>query len=117
MKYFLLAVLIGLTCNAKIKINEQDNVQEIVVSDFQHVLIHFKKEMVLNFSPDAIKSDNNNVPDLIFEKTIVSNNDSVWFAHKLRNRLVHEQDIALREKDVREALVGIRQALKDLGAL
>lgn len=46
-----------------------------------------------------------------------SNNDSVWFAHKLRNRLVHEQDIVLREKDVREALVGIRQALKDLGAL
>lgn len=46
-----------------------------------------------------------------------SNNDSVWFAHKLRNRLVHEQDISLREKDVKDALTGIRQALKDLGAL
>ncbi len=46
-----------------------------------------------------------------------SNIDGVWYAHKLRNRLVHEQDINLREKDVKEALVGIRQALKDLGAL
>ena len=46
-----------------------------------------------------------------------SNNDGVWFAHKLRNRLVHEQDVVLREKDVKEALIGIRQALKDLGAL
>lgn len=46
-----------------------------------------------------------------------SNNDGVWLAHKLRNRLVHEQDVTLREKDVKDALVGIRQALKDLGAL
>ncbi len=46
-----------------------------------------------------------------------SNNDAVWYAHKLRNRLVHEQDVHLKEKDVKEALVGIRQALKDLGAL
>ena len=46
-----------------------------------------------------------------------SNNDGAWFAHKLRNRLVHEQDVNLREKDVKDALVGIRQALKDLGAL
>ncbi len=47
----------------------------------------------------------------------LSNNDAVWFAHKLRNRLVHEQDVHLREKDVKDALIGIRQALKDLGAL
>ena len=45
-----------------------------------------------------------------------TNNDGVWYAHKLRNRLVHEQDVHLREKDVKDALVGIRQALKDLGA-
>ena len=47
----------------------------------------------------------------------LSNNDAVWMAHKLRNRLVHEQDVSLKEKDVREALIGIRQALKDLGAI
>jgi len=46
-----------------------------------------------------------------------SDNDGIWFAHKLRNRLVHETDIKLKEPDVKKALVGLRQALKDLGAL
>lgn len=45
-----------------------------------------------------------------------SDNDGVWYAHKLRNRLVHEADVKLREGDVKRALIGIRQALKDLGA-
>ena len=47
----------------------------------------------------------------------IKNNDEVWYAHKLRNRLVHENDTKLTEKNVKEALVGIRGALKDLGAL
>jgi|SRR5579859_6809632 len=46
-----------------------------------------------------------------------SNNDSAWFAHKLRNRLVHEQGVRLRQSDAKNALAGIRQGLKDLGAL
>jgi hypothetical protein len=46
----------------------------------------------------------------------LSDNDGAWYAHKLRNRLVHEADVKLKEGDVRKALVGIRQALKDLGA-
>lgn len=46
----------------------------------------------------------------------LSDNDGVWYAHKLRNRLVHEADVPLKEADVKKALVGIRQALKDLGA-
>jgi hypothetical protein len=46
-----------------------------------------------------------------------TDNDGVWFGHKLRNRLVHEQDVKLKEADVKDALIGIRQALKDLGAL
>lgn len=48
---------------------------------------------------------------------LFTNNDALWFAHKLRNKLVHEQNVKLREKDVKEALVGFRQALRDLGAL
>jgi hypothetical protein len=47
----------------------------------------------------------------------ISDNDGVWFGHKLRNRLVHESNVKLTEKIVKEALVGIRAALKDLGAL
>lgn len=47
----------------------------------------------------------------------LAHNTEVWFAHKLRNKLVHEQDIKLKQRDVKDALLGIRAALKDLGAL
>lgn len=46
----------------------------------------------------------------------INDNDGIWFAHKLRNRLVHETDVKLKEADVKKALIGVRQALKDLGA-
>lgn len=54
---------------------------------------------------------------LVTVQRSLSNNDSVWFAHKLRNKIVHEQYDKLKEQDVKDALVGFRQALKDLGAL
>lgn len=44
------------------------------------------------------------------------NNDAVWQAHKLRNRLAHEQDVQLSGMAVDQALRGFRGALKDLGA-
>ena len=47
----------------------------------------------------------------------IRNNDHVWFGHKLRNKLVHEDFTKLKKKDVLEAMVGFREALKDLGAL
>ncbi len=54
---------------------------------------------------------------LVAAQRQISSNDEVWFGHKLRNRLVHEHNVTLTEKMVKEALVGIRGALKDLGAL
>jgi len=47
----------------------------------------------------------------------IADNDGVWFGHKLRNRLVHESNVKLTERDVKEALMGLRAGLKDLGAL
>jgi hypothetical protein len=47
----------------------------------------------------------------------ISNNDGMWYGHKLRNKLVHEEMKKLRKQDVMEALIGFREALKDLGAL
>lgn len=47
----------------------------------------------------------------------IQDNDAVWYGHKLRNRLVHEHDVKLKERDVKDALLGIKRALKDLGAL
>ncbi len=46
-----------------------------------------------------------------------SDNDSLWQAHKLRNRLVHEPGIRLKDYEAKKALSSFKQALKDLGAL
>jgi hypothetical protein len=54
---------------------------------------------------------------LVSAQRDISNNDGTWYGHKLRNRLVHENDVKLKERDVKDALIGIRSALKDLGAL
>jgi hypothetical protein len=54
---------------------------------------------------------------LVSAQRDISNNDGTWYGHKLRNRIVHESDIKLREREVKDALIGIRSALKDLGAL
>lgn len=54
---------------------------------------------------------------LVSAQRDISDNDGVWFGHKLRNRLVHESNVKMTEKMVKEALLGIRAALKDLGAL
>lgn len=48
---------------------------------------------------------------------IFKENDAVWKAHKLRNKLVHETDIKLKKKDVIIAMSSYRRALRDLGAL
>ncbi len=54
---------------------------------------------------------------LVAAQHSLSNNDNVWYAHKLRNRLVHEPDVRLRKNEARSALEGIKQGLRDLGAL
>lgn len=55
---------------------------------------------------------------LVSAQRHLSDNDGIWTAHKLRNKLVHEhEDTELREKEVKLALVAYRQALKDLEAL
>lgn len=54
---------------------------------------------------------------LVSAQKSLSDNDGVWYGHKLRNKIVHEVDIKLTKKEVQKSLVGIRQALKDLGAL
>lgn len=54
---------------------------------------------------------------LVAAQRTLSDNDGVWFGHKLRNKIVHEEIPRLYRRDVESALRGLRQALKDLGAL
>lgn len=43
--------------------------------------------------------------------------NSVWYAHKQRNQIAHEQDFNLEYNQAKHALASFRQALKDLGAI
>jgi hypothetical protein len=54
---------------------------------------------------------------LVAAQRSLTNNDSAWYAHKLRNRLVHEPNVRLKKNEAQMALTGFRQALRDLGAL
>lgn len=46
-----------------------------------------------------------------------TNNDAVWFGHKLRTKIEINPDMPLKKTDVQKALYGLRQGLKDIGAL
>jgi hypothetical protein len=54
---------------------------------------------------------------LVKAQRMLTDNDGVWFGHKLRAKIEAEPEIKLKESEVKNALMGIRQALKDLGAL
>lgn len=54
---------------------------------------------------------------MVKAQRIFADNDALWFAHKLRNKIESDPKVKLKEADLKEALIGIRQALKDLGAL
>lgn len=47
----------------------------------------------------------------------ITNNDQLWFAHNLAKKIISDPAIKLKEADVKSALMGFRQALRDLGAL
>ena len=50
-------------------------------------------------------------------KAYFSNLDSVWRAHKLRNRIAHEDNVQVSKRQADEALKVFKRALTDLGAI
>ena len=46
-----------------------------------------------------------------------SSNNSVWYAHKIRNQIAHERNFKIDYNKAAHALKAYRQALKDLGAI
>lgn len=46
-----------------------------------------------------------------------SNQDQVWQAHKIRNKIAHESNVKLTLKQVHAVLKCFKQALKDVGAI
>lgn len=54
---------------------------------------------------------------LVKAQRLFTDNDGVWFGHKLRNKIDADPTAKLKESEVKQALIGIRQGLKDIGAL
>jgi len=54
---------------------------------------------------------------LVSAQRKLSDNDGIWFGHKLRNKISQDQMARLYKKDVQAALRAVRQALQDLGVL
>ena len=54
---------------------------------------------------------------MVEAQKLLSDNDGVWFAHNLAKKLIDDSYGKLKETEVKKSLVGIRQALRDLGAL
>ncbi len=45
------------------------------------------------------------------------NENQIWAAHKIRNRLAHDTNVNISYNTARRALLAFKQALKDLGAI
>lgn len=54
---------------------------------------------------------------MVSAQRIMTNNDGMWFAHNLAKKVIADPKTRLKDTDVKMALVGFRQSLKDLGAL
>lgn len=53
---------------------------------------------------------------LVRAQKVFTDNDRLWYGHKLRMKLQQDENVKLKQGDVKQALIGIRLALKDLGA-
>jgi hypothetical protein len=54
---------------------------------------------------------------LVSAQRVFTDNDDIWFAHKLTAKVRDHPKSRLKEKDVKDALVSMRQGLKDLDVL
>ena len=54
---------------------------------------------------------------LVTAQKSFTDNDAVWFGHKLRTKIDATPDMTIRKHDIQKALMGLRQGLKDIGAL
>lgn len=54
---------------------------------------------------------------MVSAQRLFTGNDDMWHAHNLAKKLKIDSTIKLKESDVKNALLGFRQALRDIGAL
>lgn len=54
---------------------------------------------------------------MVSAQRIFTENDAVWYAHNLYKKVRDGKAKKIRESEIKDALIGYRQALRDLGAL
>jgi hypothetical protein len=54
---------------------------------------------------------------MVSAQRMITDNDRLCFAHNLAKKIIADPKLRLKEDDVKNALMGFRQALKDIGAL
>jgi hypothetical protein len=55
---------------------------------------------------------------MVSAQRLFTDNDSLWYAHNLYKKVIAvDSNKRLKESEVKDALMGFRQALRDLGAL
>lgn len=54
---------------------------------------------------------------LVKAQRLFTDNDGVWFGHKLHKKADADPGYKLKKREVQQALIGLRQGLKDVGAL
>lgn len=54
---------------------------------------------------------------MVAAQRVFTDNDDLWYAHNLCKKILADDSYKLKETDVKDALVGFRQALRDIGAL
>lgn len=54
---------------------------------------------------------------MVSAQRLITDNDDMWYAHNLAKKIATGVDVRLKESDVKNALLGFRQALRDIGAL
>jgi hypothetical protein len=54
---------------------------------------------------------------MVQAQKVFTDNDAVWLSHNLAKKLLNDSYGKLKESEVKKSLVGVRQALRDLGAL
>ena len=90
-------------------LSRQENWQRALIEADDLLDIALKKNK-------KVKGSNMGARMLSAEK-IFTKKDEVWYGHKLRRACEKNPKLKLDKKAVRRALIGIRQGLKDLGAV
>jgi len=90
-------------------VNEEQGTQQLAILNADKLLDQALKERGIKGETMGDRMKN--------AKTLFRDNNSVWSAHKLRNRIAHEDNARMTMKQTNNALADFRAALQDMGAL